>query len=81
MGKKEEYDKKNRMKTKQCYHNNACRWKRDSFSSEVEITKGILWIKICKKRILKKVLMNLIETNHQINMISDHSVPSNKSPD
>ena len=26
---------------------------------------------------LKKDLMNLIETDHQINMASDHSVPTN----
>ena len=43
MGKnKKEDDKKNRKKKK----NNT-----DSFSSEVEITKGIVWIKIFKKRI------------------------------
>ena len=32
-----------------------CRWKRDSFSSEVEITREIVWIKILKKRVLKKI--------------------------
>ena len=41
--------KKSRRKTKQYYHNTSdittnsdtCRWKRDTFSSEVEITRGI----------------------------------------
>ena len=47
------------------------------FSIVVKITKGILWIEILKKENFKKDLMNLIETNHQINMISDHSVSSN----
>ena len=51
--------------------------KGDSFYSEVEITRGIFSIKISKKENLKKDLMNLIETNHQINMTSDHSVSSN----
>ena len=41
--------KKYRQKTKQCYHNDICRCKRDSFSSEVEITRGIVWIKILKR--------------------------------
>ena len=51
--------------------------KGDSFSSEIEITRGIVWIKILKKENFKKDLMDLIETNHQINMTSDHSVSSN----
>ena len=34
--------KENRTKTKQCYHDDTCRWNTDSFSSEVEITKGIV---------------------------------------
>ena len=51
--------------------------KGDSFYSEVEITRGIVWIKISKKENFRKDLMNLIETNHQINMTSDHSVSSN----
>ena len=29
-------------KTKQCYHNDICRWKGDSFSSEVEITMVVV---------------------------------------
>ena len=69
--------KENRTKTKQCYHDDTCRWNTDSFSSEVEITKGIVWIKIFKKII--KDLMNLIETNHLINMTYDHSIWSNNS--
>ena len=32
-----------------------------------------------KKKNFKKDLMNLIETNHQINMTSDHSLSSNIS--
>ena len=35
-------NKKGRIKTKQCCHNDICRWKRDSFSSEVKITRGIV---------------------------------------
>ena len=53
-----------------------CRWKRDSFSSEVEITTNRL-NKAEKREDFKKYLMNLIETNHHINMTSDHSVSSN----
>ena len=33
-----------------------CRWERDSFSSEVKITKWIVWIKISKKKIKKKII-------------------------
>ena len=33
--------KKNKRK-KNCYNNNIYGWKRDSFSSEVEITRGII---------------------------------------
>ena len=32
-----------------------------------------------KKESFKKDLMNLIETNHQINMTSDHSISNNNS--
>ena len=39
--------------------------------------KGNRLNKDIKKENSKKDLMNLIETNHQINMISDHSVSSN----
>ena len=60
---------KRQKKTKQCYHDNICRWNRDSFSSETEIKKGNF----------KKYLMNLIEINHPINMTSDHSISSNNS--
>ena len=42
-------------KTKCCYHNEIWRWKRDSFFNEVETTRGIVWIIILKKRILKKI--------------------------
>ena len=59
MGKKKKGDdsllrKKNRRKAKQCWYNDICRWEKDSFSSEVEITRGIVWIKILKKKILKE---------------------------
>ena len=47
-------DKKKQNKNiKYCYYNDICRWKRDSFSNEVEITRGIVWL--LKKRILKKI--------------------------
>ena len=39
--------------------------------------QGEAFEKTLKKRNSKKDLMNLIETNHQINMTSDHSVSSN----
>ena len=39
--------------------------------------KGNRLNKDIKKENSKKDLMNLIETNHQVNMISDHSVSSN----
>ena len=45
-------EEKNRRITKQYYHNNICRWKRnisvgvDVFSIEAEITMGIACIKI-----------------------------------
>ena len=69
--------KKNKRKTKCCYHNDVCRWKRYSFNNEVKITRWFVWTKILKKRILKK--RNLTEKNHQINMNFDHSVSSNNS--
>ena len=45
--------KRNRRKTKQCYHNDICRWKRDSPSNEVKITTGIAR-KHVKNKFLKK---------------------------
>ena len=66
--------KKNRRKTKLCYHNEMFTWKRDSFSSEVGILN-----KDIKKENFRKYPMNLIETNYQINMTSNHSVASNMS--
>ena len=52
----EKKKKKKQKKKEKVYHNDTCRWKRDSFSSEVEITREIVWIKILsKKRLLKKV--------------------------
>ena len=41
--------------------------------------QGIVWIKILKKENFKEDLLNLIETNHHINMTSDHYVLSNNS--
>ena len=82
IGQKKEDDddtflrKKNRRKTKQRYHTDICWWKRGSFSSEVKIARGIIWIKKLQKESFKKDLVKFIETNHQINMTSDHSVSS-----
>ena len=47
-------EEKNRRKAKQSYHNNIYRWKMDSFPSEVEVTRGIIWIKIFKKENFKR---------------------------
>ena len=73
------FRKKNRRKINQYYHNEICTWKRDSFSSEIEITRGNRLNKDIKKENFRKCPINLIETNHQINMTSDHSVSSNMS--
>ena len=43
--------KKTEEKQKYC-HSDICRWKSDSFSNEVEITRGIDWL---KKRIFEKI--------------------------
>ena len=48
------------------------------FPNQVEITREIVK-KALQKENFKKDLMNLIETNHQMNMSSDHSVSSNNS--
>ena len=53
--KKRRKGKKAEEKTRQCYHNDNCRWKRGRFFGEVEIARGIVWTKILKKRILKKI--------------------------
>ena len=47
MGKRKKEDhtflrKKKQRKTKYCYHNGICRWKRDSFSNEIGITRGMV---------------------------------------
>ena len=68
-----------KRKTKPCYHEDICRWTRDSFSSEVENYKGNRLNKDVKKDNFKKDLMNLIEQKHPINMTPDHSVSSNNS--
>ena len=44
IGKAEKEDdtflkKKKKTKTKCCYHNDVCRWKRYSFNNEVKITR------------------------------------------
>ena len=72
-------EEKSRRTTKYCYYNDIYQWKRDIFSSEVEITRGIVWINIKTRAFLKKDLMNLIETDHQININFYHSVSSNNS--
>ena len=64
-------------KNKTGHHNDIFRWKRDGFSSENEVTKGILWKKTLETRILKK--MNLIDASYQINVTSDHSVSSDNT--
>ena len=51
MDKRKEEDesfprKKNRRKTKRCYHNDICKWKRDNLPSKVETRRRINWIKI-----------------------------------
>ena len=46
---------KNRRKTKQGYHNVISRWKGDIFSSKGETKRGIVSIKILKKRVFKKI--------------------------
>ena len=48
------------------------------FPNQVEITREIVK-KALQKENFKKDLMNLIETYHQMNMSSDHSVSSNNS--
>ena len=70
---------KKQIKKRQCYHTDISWWGRNSFSSEVKITRGVVWIKIFKKWNLKIDLINLTETNHQINMTSGHPVSSNDS--
>ena len=45
------------------------------FSSEVEISRGT----VCTKGTFEKDPMNLIETNHKINVTSDRTASSNNS--
>ena len=52
--KNDTYARKNRTKTKQCYHNDICGSKKDSFSSDVEITREIVWIKMLKREFQKR---------------------------
>ena len=49
--------KKKTRKTKQCYHNDISRWKRDNFSSAVEFTRG-LFEKDIKREKFKIDLIN-----------------------
>ena len=42
------WEKNNKGKAKQCY-NYIFRWRRKCFSSEIEIRREIVWIKIFKK--------------------------------
>ena len=48
------------------------------FSMKLKL-QGESFEKYIKKENFKKVLINLIETSHVINMISDHFVSSNTS--
>ena len=57
------------------HDHNVRRWKRDCFFNEVEIRRGIVWKKIPKNNFEKDV-MDLIEANHQINIISENSSAS-----
>ena len=46
------------------------------FSVKLKL-QGVVRIKISKKENYRKDLMNLLDTNHQINITSDHSVSGN----
>ena len=70
--------KKNSKTAKQQNNNDIYRWKKDSFSSEGNY-RGNCLNNCIKKEKFKKVLINLIQTNHQINMTPDHSVSTNNS--
>ena len=65
-----------KRKIKERYHNDG---KRDSFFQWSYNYKGDRLNKDIKKEKFKKYFMKLIETNHQINMTTDHSVSSNNS--
>ena len=55
------------------------KWTKEKrFYSEVENTRGIVSINVLKKEKFEKDLVILVETNHQFNMTSQHSVSSNK---
>ena len=69
-----------RRKKKLPYYNNICRCKRDSFLVKLKLQRSSFYLKkYVKKYIFLKKLINLIQTNRQINMISDHSVSTNNS--
>ena len=73
--------KKNSTKTKQCYHDMiSADGKGTLFTVKLKLQGTSFYLnKYIEKEIFKKELMNLIQTNHQINMISDHSVSTNNS--
>ena len=48
-------EEKSRRKTKHCYKNDMSKFKRDSCASEVEIRRGIICIKILKRKIFRKI--------------------------
>ena len=60
------------------HDHDVCRWKKDCFLSKIENRRGIVWKKIPKNNFEKDV-MDLIETNHQINITSENSVSGNTS--
>ena len=69
---------KNRRKTKQCYHNIYVDGKGTVFQVKLKLRGTLFYLnKHIKKEIFKKIWMNLVQANHQINMTSDHSVWSN----
>ena len=71
------WEKKPEEKSKQCYHNDICGWKRYSFSSKVEIRREIVWIKILKMS-FENYLIDLIEANDQIKMTSCKAIECQK---
>ena len=81
MGERKKVDDTFLMKKTEEKQNSAiiiCRWISDNLSNKVKITRESLENILKEKKFLKK-LINLIETNHQINMTSDHSVWNNIS--
>ena len=72
MGKNKNED--NTFMKKKYYHDEICRWNRDSVSSEVKNYKGNRLNKDIEKEYFEKDLMNLNEKNRPINKTLDHSI-------